>query len=364
MELRLSEISGRVPALHSTSSENKGVGGNETSGRTSVVHGTSGEIKSENKNENNNDGASGRASVLQNTSNDGKVDMKEGKRKRNSNLNNLLNVFNLKFDPEKGSLIGFLDAFKTWMDRMEEQEGKISDDEKGTVLMTCLTIGPRTAVQRLKGYKRIEQQLKDCYLRNKTSLKTEMRKMKQEKEESVSKWIARLHIVASELMAIDDKFTNEDEGSIFFEGLHDVMKQKLHIHGEISFEKMKKLAIEVEALAEKINIGTTEKIEETNKVFVGRITGMDKSRNMNNDNKRINNGRRCFVCGKVGHVKKECELRICSGCGQQGHLQFECSNDQQLKQPKEEWCSICNKRSHNTAHCGKRFKKGKTSNQR
>ena len=59
--------------------------------------------------------------------------------------------------------------------------------------------------------------------------------MKQEENESISKWIARLHAVASELRAIDNRFTEDDERDIFFDGLKDSMKEKLHTHGTIEF---------------------------------------------------------------------------------------------------------------------------------
>ena len=230
-------------------------------------------------------GTSGSATGLHDTfsenRSENKSDMKwETRRRRVSNCSKLLDTFQLKFHPNKGSLVGFLEAFRAWIRRMEEQEGKISDDDQGTMLMACLSDKARTSVQGKRGAIEIERQLKDCFLRDAITLGEEMKDMRQEEGESVAKWVSRLHAVASEMRAVDNKFTEENERDIFFDGLHKAMKEKLHVHGPRNFRKTKELALGIEALGRKIERTVEPVAKGANKMFAGR---MDNETNNNNN---------------------------------------------------------------------------------
>ena len=82
--------------------------------------------RNEDRNENKT-GTSSSTTRLQNIPSNSRSEIKEErkevKRNRNANCNKLLNTFNLKFVPNKGSLVGFSDGFKSWIRRMEEQVG-------------------------------------------------------------------------------------------------------------------------------------------------------------------------------------------------------------------------------------------------
>ena len=152
---------------------NLGLGLGEASGRAPVLHGTSDEKKNNNNNENDNKTGGGTPAPQTNINKHEDENKKENGMV-NTNCDKLLNTFNLKFYPNKGSLIGFLEAFKSWIRRMEKQGGEISDEDQGVMLMACLSDTARTAVQGRNGFMDIQQQLKDCFLRDKITLKTDM----------------------------------------------------------------------------------------------------------------------------------------------------------------------------------------------
>ena len=230
----------------------------------------------------------------------------------------LLKNFRMKFDPDKGSLIGFLDGFEGWTKRMEMSGGEITDEEKGTMLMMCLTDTPRGACQRLTGYKAIVQQLKDCYLRDKISLKAEVKKMRQSEGESIARWIARLHTAATELRELDANFTEENERDIFFTGLNAIMQLKVHIHGLKTYKELKEHALGIEAMESMMTapvVGDTSgALAITNKMFAGRIdnnnTNNNRNNNYNNNTRRDTRGTSptCYHCGENGHTIRECRI--------------------------------------------------------
>mmetsp|Transcript_92744 Transcript_92744/g.113588 ORF Transcript_92744/g.113588 Transcript_92744/m.113588 type:complete len:345 (-) Transcript_92744:380-1414(-) len=92
------------------------------------------------------------------------------------------------------------------------------------------------------------------------------------------------------------------------------------------------------------NIGNNKRKRKRKRYFEDNTGNGNESENeikLNNHNI----GFKCFNCGSVGHIAKNCnksKLKICFKCGESGHTGYECINDP---------CGICFKYGHKSYEC-------------
>ena len=80
----------------------------------------------------------------------------------------------------------------------------------------------------------------------------------------------------------------------------------------------------------------------------GRYKGMYD----NNNGRNSPQGRKCFRCGRPGHMVSECRwaLGSCLGCGKKDHRINECPNARQIK------CFECGGKGHKASECSSGMK--------
>jgi hypothetical protein len=167
--------------------------------------------------------------------------------------------------------------------------------------------------------------------------------MKMKSDESVVDYICRAESLQTELEEVKENVTDSMFKSIVMGGLRQEFNQIVTLHNfaitEIPFETLKKKLVNF------------EQTNKTNKKDESAFTSKDK---------------KCYNCGKTGHVKAECwtkprqESKItCFNCGKEGHRQRECRAPRKdIK--TDSYCTHCKKKGHNSNACRLKDYKGRT----
>jgi cellular nucleic acid-binding protein len=64
----------------------------------------------------------------------------------------------------------------------------------------------------------------------------------------------------------------------------------------------------------------------------------------------------CYVCGKTGHISRDCNKDACYSCGESGHLARDCtekggSGGARGDRNADTRCYNCNKKGHIAQNC-------------
>lgn len=178
----------------------------------------------------------------------------------------------------------------------------------------------------------------------------------QRQDESVSSYCTRLKSLGAQLLKEDLEGADVDEVA----GLKRKNKDILISQFKIGLRKDLLKEVGILLLREPdLDLEKAEQIVKLQETTQMMVHGKEKSSRVF----QINQEKKCFQCGKTGHIARECRSgngqeeeansysKSCSNCGKRGHLANECRSGHRREQSQVSGCYNCGKMGHFAREC-------------